>query len=38
MKNAERLIISGFLNPVTKLLSTEELVNDFIRIVERKTL
>ena len=38
LKNAERLIISGFLNPVTKLLTTEELVDDFLRIVERKTL
>ncbi|MBU1019644.1 MAG: SufD family Fe-S cluster assembly protein [Firmicutes bacterium] len=38
LKNAERLIISGFLSPVTKLLSTEALMLDFISSVENKTL
>jgi len=37
-KNAQRLIISGFLSPVTKLMSTKELINDFIGCVENKTL
>ncbi len=38
LKNAEKLIISGFLSPVTKLLSTEELIKDFVLSVENKTL
>lgn len=38
LKNAERLIISGFLSPIIKLLSTDELIEDFKRVVERKTL
>ncbi|MCD6482359.1 MAG: SufD family Fe-S cluster assembly protein, partial [Candidatus Izimaplasma sp.] len=38
IKDAERLIITGFLNPVVKLLTTEELKNDFINIVNKKTL
>ena len=38
LKNAERLIISGFLSPVTKLLSTDELIDDFVNSVKRKTL
>ncbi len=38
LKNAERLIISGFLSPIIKLLTTEELRNYFIKSVERKTL
>lgn len=37
-KNAQRLIISGFLSPVIALMSTEELINDFIMSVENKTL
>lgn len=37
-KNAERLIISGFLSPVMKRLSTEALINDFVESVENKTL
>lgn len=38
LKNAERLIISGFLSPVLTLLTTEELVHDFVTTVENKTL
>ena len=38
LKNAERLIISGFLSPIMKLLTTDELRNKFIKCVERKTL
>ncbi len=38
LKNAEKLIISGFLSPVTELLSTKELIEDFVRSVEKKTL
>ena len=38
LKNAERLIISGFLSPVLKLLQSEELIQDFIETVENKTL
>jgi len=38
LKNAVRLVISGFLSPIIKRLSTNELVEDFISIVERKTL
>lgn len=38
LKNAERLIINGFLSPVLKLLSSEELINDFVQSVENKTL
>ena len=37
-KNAQRLIISGFLSPVINLLSSEELIEDFIGSVENKTL
>jgi len=37
-KNAQRLIISGFLSPVTSLLSTKELIEDFFMSVENKTL
>ena len=37
-KNAQRLIISGFLSPVTSLMSTQELIEDFIGSVENKTL
>ncbi len=37
-KNAQRLIISGFLSPVINLLSSEELIEDFIGNVENKTL
>lgn len=37
-KNAQRLIISGFLSPVTSLMTTEELIEDFIGIVQNKTL
>ena len=35
---AERLIITGFLSPVTKLLSTKELIEDFMLSVNKKTL
>lgn len=38
LKNAERLIISGFLSPVLELLKTEELIEDFVLTVENKTL
>ncbi len=38
LKNAERLIISGFLSPVLKKLSSEELKEDFVLTVEHKTL
>ena len=38
LKDSERLIISGFLSPIIKLLSTEELVKDFVKTVKRKTL
>ena len=37
-KDAERLIISGFLSPITELLKSDELINDFIISVEKKTL
>lgn len=37
-KNAQRLIISGFLSPVTSLMTTKELIEDFIGSVENKTL
>ncbi|MFK5883614.1 MAG: SufD family Fe-S cluster assembly protein [Candidatus Izemoplasma sp.] len=36
-KNAERLIINGFLSPVLKLLSSDELINDFVSSVANKT-
>lgn len=35
---AERLIISGFLSPVLKILTTDTLKEDFISIVENKTV
>lgn len=38
LNNAQRLIISGFLSPVLKKLSTNELKEDFILTVETKTL
>ncbi len=38
LKNAERLIISGFLSPVIEMLTTEKLIENFVSIVERKTL
>jgi Fe-S cluster assembly protein SufD len=38
LKNAERLIINGFLSPVLELLKTDELVEDFVNTVENKTL
>lgn len=38
LKNAERLIISGFLSPVLNKLSTDMLKEDFILTVENKTL
>lgn len=38
LKNAERLIISGFLSPVLQLLKEEELIEDFVLAVENKTL
>ena len=34
---AERLIISGFLSPVLRVLSTDALKEDFIQRVENKT-
>ncbi len=37
-KNAQRLIISGFLSPLISLMSTQELIEDFIGSVENKTL
>lgn len=37
LKVAERLIISGFLSPVLKVLSTDNLKTDFIEAVENKT-
>jgi len=37
LKVAERLIISGFLSPVLKVLSTDVLKEDFISSVETKT-
>lgn len=37
LKVAERLIISGFLSPVLKVLSTDRLKEDFISTVETKT-
>ncbi len=38
LKNAERLIITGFLSPIIKLLTTDELIEDFTSVVNRKTL
>ena len=38
LKNAERLIINGFLSPVLNKLSTDELKEDFVLSVENKTL
>lgn len=38
LKNAERLIISGFLSPVLKQLTTDQLKEDFVLAVETKTL
>lgn len=38
LKNAERLIISGFLSPVLTKLTTDKLKEDFILTVEEKTL
>lgn len=38
LKNAERLIINGFLSPVLEKLTTDELKEDFILTVENKTL
>jgi Fe-S cluster assembly protein SufD len=37
LKVAERLIISGFLSPVLRVLSTDMLKEDFINTVETKT-
>lgn len=37
-KDAERLIISGFLSPIIELLKSDVLIDDFIVSVERKTL
>ena len=37
-KNAQRLIISGFLSPVISLMTTKELIEDFVISVENKTL
>lgn len=37
LKVAERLIISGFLSPVLKVLTTDNLKIDFINAVENKT-
>lgn len=37
LKVAERLIISGFLSPVLRVLSTDNLKADFIDAVEHKT-
>ncbi len=37
LKAAERLIITGFLSPIIKLLSTEALIDDFKKIVYKKT-
>ena len=37
IKQATRLIISGFLSPVLRVLSTDTLKNDFINRVEQKT-
>lgn len=37
LKVAEKLIISGFLSPVLKVLSTDTLKEDFLRTVETKT-
>ena len=37
LKVAERLIISGFLSPVLKVLSTDTLKTEFINAVENKT-
>jgi len=38
LKNAERLIISGFLSPVLKKLTTDILKEEFVLSVENKTL
>jgi Fe-S cluster assembly protein SufD len=38
LKNAERLIISGFLSPVLEKLTTDGLKEEFIVTVEEKTL
>ena len=38
LKNAERLIISGFLSPVLEKLTSDNLKEDFILAVENKTL
>lgn len=38
LKNAERLIINGFLSPVLKELSTDALKQNFILTVENKTI
>lgn len=37
MKQATRLIISGFLSPVLRILSSDTLRDDFIKRVEQKT-
>jgi Fe-S cluster assembly protein SufD len=37
LKVAERLIISGFLSPVLRILSSESLQHDFLSRVEQKT-
>ncbi len=37
LKTAERLIINGFLSPVLKKLTTDELKEDFVLSVENKT-
>lgn len=37
LKVAERLIISGFLSPVLKILTTDKLKQNFINLVENKT-
>lgn len=38
LKNAERLIINGFLSPVLKLIKSDELIQDFVSSVENKTV
>jgi len=38
LNNAQRLIISGFLSPVLKKLSTDSLKEEFVHAVENKTL
>ena len=38
LKDAERLLITGFLSPIVNLLTTKELIKDFKEIVNKKTL